>query len=561
MPLLKTFISIEQTASATLYKAFLPQITALRDTVHDLLKENKFTDAYKAVHMFSLNGAIDEHRNKLEELLVSSLLFGASQLKPLKQTGLMTGKIKIPAFLPVSIIQLKESLENDMHEMIQDKTLKIIADAEEAHKDQFYKAETMSLADQLNAAVLGTGKALMDISANLTTSRVISYGFLVEAKTTHHTEYQISAELDDRTCPVCEYMDGKTFSVDTELGKIEQVLQTTDPQELKSIAPWPSQSTQGLADLKGLSDDELQTSGYGSPPFHPACRCVLQEVDSSDDTSITPPEPLDENSPIIEPFVEQPAEQTAAETVNNVALTIDDFSSIASFAASPKYKQIDVIGEYTEVLGNIKPADLIEKISRDLNGSKMVVNSIGSNKYNTVYISGKLEEGGESFASLSREFKKAENGTLTVNHDYFALANENQDRGLAKQFLKGSIATYRELGVSKVETHANINVGGYAWAKYGFVPTQETWDKLRRNLLESLTSYAEKATGNKLELIRDATMIAESSNPKGIWAIADMDAAFDGTTFGKRMLFNRDWEGTLDLKDEETMRKFNGYVG
>lgn len=135
-----------------------------------------------------------------------------------------------------------------------------------------------SLADRLNDAVMTDGTLAIDIGANLTTSRLVSFGFLAEAKERGITTYQVNEVLDDRTCPVCQYMHGKTFEVAQEYTRVLQALTTQDPKELQSIAPWPRQSKAGLSALNALSASELQTHGYGSPPYHPGCRGVLSKV-------------------------------------------------------------------------------------------------------------------------------------------------------------------------------------------------------------------------------------------------------------------------------------------
>jgi hypothetical protein len=48
--------------------------------------------------------------------------------------------------------------------------------------------------------------------------------------------------------------------------------------------------------------------------------------------------------------------------------------------------------------------------------------------------------------------------------------------------------------------------------------------------------------------------LIESNNPKSIWAIADSPR-------GKELLLNSDWYGALNLKDKESMDRFNAYVG
>lgn len=136
------------------------------------------------------------------------------------------------------------------------------------------KAEKVekTLADQLNDAVMGTGRMMMDIGANVTTSRLVSFGFLAEAVDVGIDRYEVNEVLDARTCQLCRFMHGKQFDVKREHARVLTALGTTDPNELRSIAPWPSASKANLQRLRGQSDAELQASGIGSPPFHPGCR-------------------------------------------------------------------------------------------------------------------------------------------------------------------------------------------------------------------------------------------------------------------------------------------------
>jgi tetratricopeptide (TPR) repeat protein len=142
------------------------------------------------------------------------------------------------------------------------------------------KAAGVSLADQLNEAVLRGGQVAIDAGANLTTSRLVSFGFLSEAHAAGAESYQVNEVLDGITCPVCRYMHGKTFRVDSEYSKTLQALSTGDPNDLASISPWPDQSLSGLDDLFGMSLGEMQGEGYGSPPYHPFCRGILALVGS-----------------------------------------------------------------------------------------------------------------------------------------------------------------------------------------------------------------------------------------------------------------------------------------
>jgi len=54
---------------------------------------------------------------------------------------------------------------------------------------------------------------------------------------------------------------------------------------------------------------------------------------------------------------------------------------------------------------------------------------------------------------------------------------------------------------------------------------------------------------------RDALMkLARSSDPKALWAIAD-------SAQGKQLLLGTSWSGVLDLKDKQSIDRFNAYVG
>lgn len=272
----EAFLALEASTAATLDVTWRRPAMDLMDALYPLLEAGRYGDAYDEVQRFSLRGTLtQDKKNKLEELGVSSMLFGAGQLTPVRQTALATGHQSLPDILPSAINQLTVMVEDNGSELIRDAVRQAIETLEEEAKQQVLvvKADSaFDLGTLLNAAVLGTGKAVMDVGANLTTSRLISYGFLAEAVEIGVTTYQINEVLDARTCPVCRIMHGRTFEVTSELGRVDQRLRTLDPQELKSMAPWPKNTKAGLRTLQSMTEADMQSAGYGSPPFHPGCR-------------------------------------------------------------------------------------------------------------------------------------------------------------------------------------------------------------------------------------------------------------------------------------------------
>ena len=78
------------------------------------------------------------------------------------------------------------------------------------------KAE-FDLAAALNDAVDKGGKVAINLGATLTTSRLVSLGFLSQAMESGHKTYQVDEVLDDRTCPVCMEMNGTQFDVEAAI--------------------------------------------------------------------------------------------------------------------------------------------------------------------------------------------------------------------------------------------------------------------------------------------------------------------------------------------------------
>lgn len=57
----------------------------------------------------------------------------------------------------------------------------------------------------------------------------------------------------------------------------------------------------------------------------------------------------------------------------------------------------------------------------------------------------------------------------TVKHSYLSINREHRDGGITKDLFASMISTYKDLGMEKVKVGANIDVGGYAWGRYGFI--------------------------------------------------------------------------------------------
>ena len=72
---------------------------------------------------------------------------------------------------------------------------------------------------------------------------------------------------------------------------------------------------------------------------------------------------------------------------------------------------------------------------------------------------------GDDGTEFTRTFSMDSQG-LHVHHDIFESASKGD--GIAKQLFAGSVPLYDKIGVKSISTLANIDIGAYSWARYGF---------------------------------------------------------------------------------------------
>lgn len=134
-----------------------------------------------------------------------------------------------------------------------------------------------------------------------------------------------------------------------------------------------------------------------------------------------------------------------------------------------------------------------------------------------------------------------------VEHASFILAPELQGKGIAKEFLQSNIAAYKSIGVSTVELHANVDIGGYAWAKFGFLPVPGS--------IRALKDFGHLDENGKIKspAALRALETLDNNKPRDLWKLAD-------SAVGKEALLGTSWHGALHLDDPVAMRRFDNYI-
>jgi hypothetical protein len=153
---------------------------------------------------------------------------------------------------------------------------------------------------------------------------------------------------------------------------------------------------------------------------------------------------------------------------------------------------------------------------------------------------------GENFL-LTRLFKK----NNVVEHELFALPKSAQNKGLSKAIFRDLYKQYQNAGVKKIEVHANIDVGGYTWGKYGFTAN--------KNEYSFLISHANSQ--QKAGLISDAD---NRNFQQWLRGYKDKDIPIYevayGKKYGKDLLLGSDWEGYINFSNAKTKKIFEDYL-
>jgi hypothetical protein len=159
---------------------------------------------------------------------------------------------------------------------------------------------------------------------------------------------------------------------------------------------------------------------------------------------------------------------------------VKDKVELDSDTINNKDKEKKFIERWNEKIGEA-PAEFRQSFLGGANGNMRIRYDDGSDQ---IQFNGSLmDENDRNIGTYTREIDFRNN---KAHSSYFSLRSGETGAGVGKAVLRGNVAMYQKLGLDKVEVYANIDVGGYAWAKYGYVPTAGAWASLSRELRSDL---------------------------------------------------------------------------
>jgi hypothetical protein len=194
-----------------------------------------------------------------------------------------------------------------------------------------------------------------------------------------------------------------------------------------------------------------------------------------------------------------------------------------------------VTGYRTEVIGIHLPGDPNPDINERLGGKPTVPTG------RTMVTIAVLDASGKKIGESCRTVHPA--SQARVNHNYLVLDPGQRGQGFATRFNAHAEETYRANGIKMITLHANIDVGGYAWARagYDFRNAQTRSSTASSAVVESIKRGHPRAAIDRFrELLHSGT-----ASPLDIAMVGHTPGA---TTWpGKEIMLDSDWQGVKML--------------
>lgn len=359
--------------------------------------------------------------------------------------------------------------------------------------------------------------------SSLHTSRLSSWGFLAEADMLGVTEYKLSAMLDKRTSEFCRLINGKVFRVASARTLIEQAVSAGDPNDLREIQPWPSQTKEAIAGYAELDTDGLVAAGLHLPPFHPGCRTLL--VRTKDATPLQKPKPS--AVPSLPEYV------STAKSFKDVGVKLSE-------------AQVSTWNSYV----GLNPADVLSALSGhpalDYLEAKKGTATIRVGKTPLVNI-GWATQGDQLKFQGSLKFDPLD-GSLKITKAQF----DDGQTGSIGAYLKSMLANVAGLGKAvgaKVVQMPVAQGQAVSALALGFLPSATKYQFIRRQLLGLLkTSLAKDFADQTPGLQSVVLQVLKQKNEYGLAALIDLEF---NPGFLAKLMAGVEYRGELDLFNQD----------
>jgi hypothetical protein len=375
------------------------------------------------------------------------------------------------------------------------------------------------------------GSDQLQLIASLNGSRLATWGFTAEAEIRGIKRYKINPLLDGRVCPFCRLVSQHEFDTGNAREKILEALAVQNPDDLKTVQPWPKVTDAAMKEYKSYSAEDFTNRGWHIPPYHAGCRCICAP---------TGEQTIRVSKPGVPPMQQTiPVQTVTADTLKEIGIN----ASQEEVDHWNRYLSLSPVGILSKLSG-MTPQEILE--------GKLGRSALQFLKNGDIGFKARGVSNGIRFATST--VLDPYTGTYYLTQADF----QTGDVKAARKFLGQLFTSLVDIGTSAAAKELVVSVAaGEApgYVQLGFVPKQDDWDAIRKAALAdmengSLQDMAASLSEEDRLLLRH---LLESNDPESIVALVDLDLSYEGETVGQRILNEVQGEFRLDLSNPNVL--------
>ncbi len=264
----EAFIDLEMTLHHKVNALWVKEWREIQKKLNKLVNQGKWDEAHKFADELNFRQIVRKSTRLAKTLAEAALFLGASRIVEPEEAVFAGAPDE--ELLNRAVEQWATILVRNAQEALRLQLHLTLGDLERFHAEK----DLIIKADPDLARVGRQGTQFSRVTASLMISRMSTAGFMAQAMAGGIQEYVVSEVMDAATCPICSTMHGKRFPVEAGFAKSQAIMQATDPNALRTIAPFPSQSAANVKRMGKLDQHGLIGAGMELPPYHPYCRGI-----------------------------------------------------------------------------------------------------------------------------------------------------------------------------------------------------------------------------------------------------------------------------------------------
>jgi hypothetical protein len=280
----EAFIDIEMALHEKVEALWMKHWRELEKKLNKLANQGKWLEAEREAQNLDFGPIVEEAEQLARTLAEAALFLGASRLGEPEDASFFGAPDEV--LIDTAVAQWATVIRKNATIALRLQVQVILGEMEITRRerdDQIIKGPRSPLAP------VGTqGAQFSGIAASLMISRASTAGFFAEAQARGVKVYRVSEVMDSATCPVCRTMHNQEFPIAAGVAMSTSIMQATDPDSLRQIAPFPSQSAANVQKIQRMNQGALVSAGLNLPPYHPWCRGIATIVTSSASTASVP---------------------------------------------------------------------------------------------------------------------------------------------------------------------------------------------------------------------------------------------------------------------------------